>query len=189
MGTNYYFFIKNKKLVRDNFGVRSEYGDYMDEIEYQIVDTPELGYLIHLNKCSYGWRTLFQRHKAFKSFKELENFYHKHQKSIKIYDEYDREYSWDDYKAEVIGHSNVEAKPVKWVYEEDIFLGRPGYKYFRIKNCSEDEAELYTPLNHLQYFETEVEAGRKFGVQVWDSNMNYSSDPDYPVDWCDGEFS
>ena len=37
--------------------------------------------------------------------------------------------------------------------------------------------------------ETEKEAGRRMGVQVYDNNMNYSSDPDYPVDWCDGEFS
>ena len=66
MGTNYYLFIKNKKVARDNFAEVDEYGNV--DPEYEIVDEPELGYKIHLNKCSYGWRPLFQIHKAFRSF-------------------------------------------------------------------------------------------------------------------------
>ena len=73
MGTNYYMFIKNKKVARDNFAEVDEYGNV--DPEYEIVDEPELGYKIHLNKCSYGWRPLFQIHKAFRSFSEMESFY------------------------------------------------------------------------------------------------------------------
>ena len=62
MGTNYYMFIKNKKVARDYFAEVDEYGNV--DPEYEIVDEPELGYKIHLNKCSYGWRPLFQIQKA-----------------------------------------------------------------------------------------------------------------------------
>ncbi|WP_159444383.1 hypothetical protein [Eubacterium uniforme] len=40
----------------------------------KIVDEPYLGYQVHLNKLSAGWRPLFQKHKTIKTFKELEEF-------------------------------------------------------------------------------------------------------------------
>jgi len=49
--------------------------------------------LIHLNKLSCGWRPLFQKHRAFDSFRELEAFYREHQADLEIYDEYGRQYS------------------------------------------------------------------------------------------------
>ncbi len=58
MGKNYYMFIKNKKVARDNFAEVDEYGNV--DPEYEIVDEPELGCKVHLNKCSCGWRPLFQ---------------------------------------------------------------------------------------------------------------------------------
>ena len=94
MGTNYYLFTGSKQLARKYFAEVSEYG-YVDA-EYEIVDEPRLGYEIHLNKCSCGWRPLFQCHKAFKSFAELESFFKKHEKSLIIYDEYGEEFEWSD---------------------------------------------------------------------------------------------
>lgn len=72
MGTNFYLVSKSKKLIRENFAVEKDYG-YTEE-EYGIVDEPYLGYRVHLNKLSCGWRPLFQRHKNIRTFKELEDF-------------------------------------------------------------------------------------------------------------------
>lgn len=96
MGTNYYMFIKNKKVARENFAEVDEYGNV--DPEYEIVDEPELGYKVHLNKCSCGWRPLFQIHKAFRLFSEMESFYKKYENDLMIFDEYGEEFSWDDYK-------------------------------------------------------------------------------------------
>ena len=62
MGTNFYLMSRNKKLIREYFAVETEYD--IKDIEYAIVDEPYLGYEIHLNKLSCGWRPLFQRHKT-----------------------------------------------------------------------------------------------------------------------------
>ncbi len=66
MGTNFYLMSRNKKLMREHFAVETEYD--IKDIEYAIVDEPYLGYEIHLNKLSWGWRPLFQRHKTIKAF-------------------------------------------------------------------------------------------------------------------------
>ena len=92
MGTNFYLMSRNKKLIREHFAVETEYD--IKDIEYAIVDEPYLGYEIHLNKLSCGWRPLFQRHKTIKTFKELEEFCLKNKSVISIYDEYGRRYTW-----------------------------------------------------------------------------------------------
>lgn len=95
MGTNFYLMSRNKKLIREHFAVETEYD--IKDIEYAIVDEPYLGYEIHLNKLSWGWRPLFQRHKTIKTFKELEEFCLKNKSVISIYDEYGRRYTWKQY--------------------------------------------------------------------------------------------
>lgn len=89
MGTNFYLMSRNKKLMREHFAVETEYD--IKDIEYAIVDEPYLGYEIHLNKLSWGWRPLFQRHKTINTFKELEEFCLKNKSVISIYDEYGRD--------------------------------------------------------------------------------------------------
>lgn len=86
MGTNFYLMSKSKKLIRENFAVEKNYG--VTDVEYELVDEPYLGYQIHLNKLSCGWRPLFQRHKNIKSFKQLEGFCMKNNNIVEIYDEY-----------------------------------------------------------------------------------------------------
>ena len=73
MGTNFYLMSRNKKLMREHFAVETEYD--IKDIEYAIVDEPYLGYEIHLNKLSWGWRPLFQRHKIVSRRKSLVNGY------------------------------------------------------------------------------------------------------------------
>lgn len=194
MGTNYYLMTKNSNLAHKYFATKAEWGGYIDE-EYRIVDHPFLGYEIHLNKLSYGWRPLFQTHKCFGTFDELEQFYKKHCKSLKIYDEYGTEYSWEDYKKEIIDHSNRVPEPVKWDYcvsEFDANFERNPRKRLQTVDCTPEEAELWIPFDHIEYARTEKEAADRFGV--WESWMGSGdfyqyNDPEYKIDWAKGDFS
>ena len=103
MGTNYYFVTKSRRIAHKYFAEVESWGTY-DE-EYKLCDIPDFHYEIHLNKLSWGWRPLFQKHKAFQTFAQLEEFYLEHQKYLKIYDEYEQEYTWDKYKQKIIDHA------------------------------------------------------------------------------------
>lgn len=189
MGTNYYFYLTDKDVAHSYFATKEEYGVF-DE-EYKLIDDPYFCYKIHLNKCSCGWRTLFQEHKCFSSFKELEHFYHEHKDCIRIFDEYGEEFTWEKYKDEVISRNYIDKKPMKWVYEENEWCGRPGVKYLDTKECAEEEAELYLPFDHCGYNRTKQIAKQKFCPydERYSLHVEYWNDPDYPVDWTEGEFS
>ena len=103
MGTNFYLVSKSKKLMRKYFAVEKEYG--ITEEEYKIVDEPYLAYQVHLNKLSIGWRPLFQRHRAIRTFKELEDFCLENKNIVGIYDEYGKKYTWKQYYDRVYSHS------------------------------------------------------------------------------------
>ena len=190
MGTNYYLFIKNKKIARENFAEVDEYGNV--DATYEIVDEPQLGYKVHLNKCSFGWRPLFQIHKAFRSFTELEAFCTRYDSKIRIFDEYREEYSWNDYKKKIMKPADRKPEPMKWVYgEEKIF--RDGKKYLHTEPCDPKEADIWIPYNHLEYARTQREAARRFHCYeryIYDSSDFYSHNDDaYPLDWATREFS
>lgn len=188
MGTNYYFVTKSRRIAHKYFAETESWGTYNEE--YQLLDVPDFHYEIHLNKLSYGWRPLFQKHKAFHTFAELEAFYLKNQKYLKIYDEYEREFTWDEYKKRILEHATYDPSPVKWVYDSDIIGGKPGMKYLHTTNCDPKEADLYTPFSHIEYTLTEKAARNKFCAYdhpLFD--MDYMADPDYPIDWVSGDFS
>lgn len=134
MGTNFYLMSRNKKLIREHFAVETEYD--IKDIEYAIVDEPYLGYEIHLNKLSCGWRPLFQRHKTIKTFKELEEFCLKNKSVISIYDEYGRRYTWKQYFEKVYEHSQQKKQPRKWIYDIDsVFqIVDHVYKMYHVQN-------------------------------------------------------
>lgn len=186
MGTNYYFMSRNKELMQTCFAEKSEWGVLGEE--YTIVDEPYLGYRCHLNKLSCGWRPLFQKHSAFDSFRKLEAFYREHQADLEIYDEYRRQYSWEEYFETVYAHSRCHPEPMKWVYE--VTSMSPDKKpHLRTVGCSEEEAELHSPFNHLEYEKTLQKARQKFGVYERSyGDMKYWNDPDYLFDWTEGEF-
>lgn len=180
MGTNYYFIAKNKDFVRKYF-----------DNEYEFCDEPDFHYEIHLNKLSCGWKPLFQIHKAFRTFAELEQFYDEHKKDIKIEDEYGDKYTWKQYKKEILDHASVIPTPVKWVYEEDTLCGKPGQKYLMTKECEPEEAELWTPFDHIKYGQTQKAAAEYlelYNLYIGDWYLKYSRDPDYNIDWTEGEF-
>ena len=190
MGTNYYLFTRSKNLAQRYFATNNSWG--VSDEEYEISDEPLLGYYIHLNKLSYGWRPLFQCHKAFSSFVDLELFFKEHQKSLKIFDEYGEEFGWDAYKKIIMNHSGRKPEPMKWVYEEDEFLGKRGRKYFQTIRCTTEEAEIWIPFDHLEYEQSEKLAAIRlncYDKTIHDSSDFYShNDKEYRIDWANGDF-
>lgn len=188
MGTNYYFMSRNKELMQTYFAEKAEWGVHGEE--YTIVDEPYLGYECHLNKLSCGWRPLFQKHKAFDSFRKLEEFYREHKADLDIYDEYGHIYSWAEYFDEVYKHSCREPEPMKWVYDK-LPMFADNKPHMQTVRCSEEEAEIYMPFNHTEYQETLKKARAKFRVfeQSYEMMLKYWNDPDYLFDWTEGEFS
>ena len=179
MGTNYYFLTKKKDLAKKYF-----------QDEYELIDEPDFYYEIHLNKLSCGWKPLFENHKAFDTFAGLEKFYYDHKDDLEIQDEYGTFYTFEDYKNEVIEHSQVEPTPVKWVYD-DKDISTFGILLHTV-DCEPEEADLWTPFDHIEYTQTEKETRDKLGVySSWvtcvDENM-YHNDPDYNFDWSEGRF-
>ena len=191
MGTNYYLMTQNKQLAHKYFAVEHDWG--ITDEEYEIVDNPYLGYEIHLNKCSCGWRPLFQRHKPFKSWGELERFYLDHADGLEIYDEYGKQFSWDQYKKKIFDYAAIEPEPMKWVYGiyplDKIFSDNPKKRIF-LDKCDPEEAEIWTPFNHIEYFKTERQArGRWCYEWYYEPDLKYWNDPDYKIDWTEGDFS
>ncbi len=190
MGTNYYLTTKNRDIAHKYFAEDHGYGVWNEE--YKLRDTPDFHYRVHLNKLSYGWKPIFQNHKVFKSFKELRNFYKSHESELSIFDEYGRSYTWDEYEKDIFDHMNREPEPLKWVYKEDPILGKPGKKYLMTEECEPEEAELWIPIDHIDYFRTQNEAIDLLGVDdayQWEYPNDYHRDPDYKIDWMEGEFS
>ncbi len=186
MGTNFYLMSNNKKLIQEHFAVEKTYG-FTDE-EYKIVDEPYLGYQVHLNKLSAGWRPLFQRHRTIKTFKDLEKLCLDNKNIVGIYDEYGKKYTWKQYFDRVYDHGQRTPEPRKWVCEKNPYSKEDDY-IVQTTVCSEDEAEIYIPFNHKIYDKMEKEAQKKFGIQdrFW-LDVKYWEDSDYPFDWTEGEF-
>ena len=193
MGTNYYMITKNKDLAHEYFAEKCDYGgkypEYLNQ-EYELHDVPDFYYEIHLNKLSWGWKPLFQNHKAFRTFNELEKFCNEHMDDLTFEDEYGQEYSFEEYKKEVMEHSERTPEPVKWVYKEDSMFG--GHKHLMTEKCEPDEADLWIPFDHIDYFRTEHEAKDilcAYDAYVgWVSEEKYHRDPDYKLDWVEGDF-
>lgn len=189
MGTNYYFITKATNFTHKHFADSNEWDTFNEE--YELSDNPYFHYKIHLNKLSCGWKPLFQIHKEFSTFNQLKDFYKKYNRYLSIEDEYGNKYTWDEYEQTIINHTMVEPYAVKWVYDEDPVLGKPGHKYLRTIRCAPEEAELWCPYDHLEYDRTHKKAAKRFGVfEYMDSGEFYShNDPDYNIDWSKGEFS
>lgn len=93
MGTNFYLFTKNKKVAQ-------KYAPY----SYVLVDEPHFGYKIHIGKCSMGWLPLFEAHSnGIRSIKEYKAAYDTGK--FKIYDEYNREFTWPEFDERVLQHN------------------------------------------------------------------------------------
>ena len=186
MGTNFYLISKDEKWMRENFAVETE--SVIKNAEYESVDEPYLGYEVHLNKLSVGWRPLFQSHKNIKTFKKLEDFCVNNSRNIEIFDEYGKKYTWKQYYAKVYSHSQCQIKPFKWVYEINPIF-KDSKPTLHIESCMEQEAEIHMPFCHREYDEKERKDQRRFHIyDRYRGDIKYWEDPDYSFDWTDGEF-
>lgn len=122
MGTNFYLFTTDKK-TKDKF---------FNYDEFTIVDTPTFGYSIHIAKTSMGWLPLFQSHTNINSVKDIENVYKSG--NFTIYDEYNTEYTWEEFTERVI-HFNGGVKGIKK----------------REKITDYDGYQEYIPISHFEY--------------------------------------
>lgn len=89
MGTNFYLFTKNKKVVE-------KYAPY----SYSLTDEPDFGYEIHVAKTSAGWLPLFQAHNELHSVRDFKAVYDTGE--FKIFSEYGDEYDWNDFEERVL---------------------------------------------------------------------------------------
>lgn len=128
MGTNFYLMTKSKE-TRDKY-----FGYY-----YELTDTPEWGYNIHIAKTSCGWLPLFQAHNCFKSIKQLKELYNAAE--FIIYDEYGNMYSWDEFDERVLKfNGGVRGVKPRVKYEQN-----PTDRFY------DPRMPKYLPVSHLEY--------------------------------------
>ena len=173
MGTNFYMMTKSKKLVEKSF-----------PCEYKITDTPYFGYEIHIGKRSCGWKPLFQEHKnAYDSVEGMKEFIRKHQKSIRIFDEYAREFTLDELEDELITWGEQQQiRYMKYIPEgvpDEVFGGK---KY--LVESTKDDYDITIPFDHKEY--ERLDPYREF--YRYENHSHYSKDKD-GYDFMEGWFS
>lgn len=127
MSTNYYLMTINKELVEKHF-----------LYEYELTDFPYFGYKIHIGKRSAGWKPLFEAHlNAYSSVSELIKFIKNHSNDIRIFDEYNEEFSVEGLKEELIDWGKQSPKR-KLAYNNGWLKEDPN-------------GELDSPIDHIEY--------------------------------------
>lgn len=124
MGTNFYFFTDNKCAISNYF---------VDD--YELTDSPRLGYKIHIAKTSFGWLPLFEKHGSISSVKDIKNIFSSGK--FEIHDEYGVPYTWNEFCERVLKF-NGGVKGVVPQTRKDISLG--GSFQFE-----------YVPISHFEY--------------------------------------
>ena len=126
MGTNFYFLTKNK-FIAEQIG------------DFELTDTPDWGYEIHIGKRSGGWLPLFQSHPGIKSVKDIEKFCT--MPEVRIYNEYNEEFTWEQLKEELVyWNGGVEGAVPKEYHEVD-----PTFPFY------DPDMPNYTPVSHFVY--------------------------------------
>lgn len=144
MGTNFFFFTKDKQAVQ-------EYAPY----SYELTDEPEFGYLIHAGKRSYGWIPLWQAHRnGISSVKEYKEAYDSG--AFRIIDEYYNEYDWDKFDEEFIqfngGVSGVMKKVKNTSNKHGLFYDPNIPEYLPISHCSGPDCTYRFGWADIDYF-------------------------------------
>lgn len=102
MSTNFYMMTTDRDIVHKYFPG-----------EYEVVESPYLGFEIHIGKRSMGWKPLMEAHNnAYTSVAEMLEFLHRHKDVIKIYDEYEEQYSIEQLKDELIDWGDHQEKRI-----------------------------------------------------------------------------
>ena len=129
MGTNFYFFTQNREARKTFFPE-----------EGTIVDTPDFGYEFHIAKTSAGWLPLFQSYSNVKSVKDIKRVWDSG--LFKIYDEYGKEYNWEQFHDRVITFNGGVKGVVK---QEKKDLNIP-----KFSNTDKPQYEM-VPISHPDY--------------------------------------
>ena len=122
MGTNFFMMTRDKKQ-RDK---------WLEYDEYELTDTPDWGYEVHVAKTSGGWKPLFESHRRIRSVKEYREMY---DEGWTIHDEYGNPYTWDDFKKRVLDFNKDDPTayrhpdPAHRVYGNDFFSDCEGYDF------------------------------------------------------------
>lgn len=126
MGTNFYLMTRNKSIAE-------QIGDF------ELTDTPDWGYEIHIGKRSGGWLPLFQSHPGIKSVKDYEHYCT--MPDVCIYNEYYEEFTWEQLKEELIyWNGGVNGAIPKEYHEQD-----PIFPF------NDPNMPNYTPVSHFAY--------------------------------------
>lgn len=119
--------------------------------EYELVDTPYFGYSIHIGKRSSGWKPLFQVHdNAYTSVKSMKKFINSHKEDIRIFDEYDKEFTLEQLQDELIDWSKHQKVRYFKVVPEgvpDELFGGKNY----LTESSPDDYDITSPFDHMEY--------------------------------------
>ena len=146
MGSNYYLYTKDKRLVAENFPV-----------EYTLIDVPDFGYEVHICKMSNGWKTLFQAHDfAYTSVKEMTAFFRKNKDKITIYDDY---YDKQDLEKFIDLYTNRDKLSAQ--HSQKLTINELGTMVGAADDT--DKPYITTPVDHLEL--------RKFKAQWSDINL------------------
>lgn len=149
LGTNYYMMTNNKELVNRYFSG-----------EYGIVDSPYLGYEIHIGKRSCGWKPLFQEHRqAYNSVKEMISFIESHS-DFRIFDEYNREFCITGLMEELINWGDQQEKKI--IHYDD-YVG-----------------DIQSPIDHIEIASRD-HRNHLYGIRYWHDKDGY--------DFTDREFT
>lgn len=116
MGTNFYFHTKNKIMAEKYAGQ-----------EYTLTDSPDWAYEIHIAKTSAGWLPLFQYRETMPSVQTMKEAYDTGE--FKIYDEYDREYNWEQFDERVLKFNGGVRGAIKTVKEQNEEIPISHFKY------------------------------------------------------------
>lgn len=128
MGTNFYLMTKSRDVCDKHFGH-----------SFELTDTPDWGYKIHIAKTSCGWLPLFQRHDCFKSIFELKGLYDTG--NFIICDEYGDVYNWDEFYERVLKFNGGVRGAIP---REEIKQDKNGIFY-------DKDLPKYKPISHLEY--------------------------------------
>jgi hypothetical protein len=128
MGTNFSLITKSKE-------VRDKYFGY----NYELTDTPDWGYEIHIAKTSMGWLPLFQAHDCFKSIRQLKELYDTGE--FILADEYGTAYTWEEFDERVLQFNGG----VKGVAPREKIEQDPHSRYY------DRDLPEYKPISHFDY--------------------------------------
>lgn len=128
MGTNFYMMTKSKETRDKHFGWN-----------YELTDTPDWGYKIHIAKTSMGWLPLFQAHECFRSIKQLKKLYDTGE--FILADEYGTTYNWEEFDKRVLQHNGG----IRGVAPREEIKMDPNSRFY------DHRMPKYRPVSHFDY--------------------------------------